>query len=131
MMEVFEGLDLPRPQVSLMPASDRLMLEWNARLPDGPGGAPLGVAVQISGAPVLNAARNGVDLKEVRIEDVRFAGLPRFLGLARIGDRKGMTLPDLPLMTLPPDRLRISDVAYAVTGIDVTYEGLRVDIAPK
>ncbi len=130
-LEVFKDLDTHRPEVSLMPASERLLLEWNFKLSDGPTGTPVGIAVELSGKPVLNAARNGIDLTQVRIEDVRLAGLLRFLGLARVVDRKGMTLPDLPLMTLPADRLRRSDVAYEATGVRVGYTGLKVDIVPR
>jgi hypothetical protein len=130
-MEMFKGLDVRRPEVSLMPASERLLLEWSFTLPDGPAGSPLGVAVELSGKPALNAARNGIDLAQVRIEDVRLAGLPRFLGLSRLVDQKGMTLPDLPLMTLPIDRLRQSDVAYVATGVGVGFFGLKVDIVPR
>ena len=42
-----------------------------------------------------------------------------------------MTLPDLPLMALPADRLRLSGVAYEATGVGVGFAGLRVDIAPR
>ena len=114
-----------------MPSSERLLLEWNFKLPDGPIGSPLGVAVELSGKPVLNSARSGIDLTQVRIEDVRLAGLPRFLGLARLVDQKGMTLPDLPLMTLPASRLRQSDVAYVATGVGVGFTGLTIDIVPR
>lgn len=130
-MEMFKGLELRRPEVSLMPVSGRLLLEWNFTLPDGPAGSPLGIAIALSGRPVLDAARNGIDLTQVQIEDVRLAGLPRFLGLARLADRKGMTLPDLPLMTLPIERLRQSDVAYEATGVGVGFTGLTIDIAPR
>ena len=130
-VEMFKDLDTRRPEVSLMPASERLLLEWNFKLSDGPTGTPVGIAVELSGKPVLNAARNGIDLTQVRVEDVRLAGLLRFLGLARVVDRKGMTLPDLPLMTLPADRLRRSDVAYEATGVRVGYTGLQVDLVPR
>jgi hypothetical protein len=129
--EMFKDLDTRRPEVSLMPASGRLLLEWNFKLPDGPTGSPPGIAVELSGKPVLNAARNGIDLTQVRIEDVRLAGLLRFLSLARLADQKGMTLPDLPLMTLPADRLRQSNVAYEATGVSVGYTGLKIDIVPR
>ncbi len=130
-MEVFKGADLRRPEVSLMPASERLQLGWNVKLPDGPTGAPIGVTVELSGKPVLNDARNGIDLADVRIEDVRFAGLPRFLSLARLGDKKGTALPDLPLMSLPAEKLRQDHVVYGATGVSVGYTGLKIDIAPK
>lgn len=130
-MEVFKGADVRRPEVALMPESGRLQLEWNVKLPDAPTGSSIGVAVDLSGKPVLNAARNGIDLSDVRIEDVRFAGLPRFLSLARLADKKGAALPDLPLMSLPADLLRRDQVAYGATGVSVGYMGLKIDIAPK
>ena len=130
-LELFKGLDARRPEVSLMPLSERLLLEWKFTLPDGPAGSPLGVAIELSGKPALNAARNGIDLTQVRIDDVRLAGLPRFLGLGRLADKKGMTLPDLPLMSLPVDRLRQSDVAYEAIGVGVGFTGLNIDIVPR
>jgi len=73
-------------------------------------------------------AGSGNDLTQVRIDDVRTTGLPRFLDLAWIVDRKGPTLPDLPPMTLPADRLRRSDVAYEETGVGEELTGPKVDI---
>ncbi len=131
MPEMFRELGTHRPEVSLMPASERLLLEWNFELPDGPTGRPVGIAVDLSGKPVLNAAGNGIDLTQVRIEDVRLAGLLRFLSLARLVDQKGMMLPDLPLMTLPADRLRRSNVAYVATGVAVGFTGLKIEIVPR
>jgi len=61
---------------------------------------------------------------------VRLAGLLRVPGLARVVDRTGMTLPDLPRRTSPADRLRRSDVACEATGVHVGYTGLKVDLAP-
>lgn len=130
-VEMFKDVDTRRPDVSLMPASQRLLLEWNFRLPDGPAGSPVGIAVELSGKPVLNAARNGIDLTEVRIEDLRLAGLLRFLSLPRLVGQKGVTLPDLPLIALPAERLRQSGVAYEATGVSVGYAGLKIDILPR
>lgn len=130
-MELFRGVELRRPAVALMPASERLQLTWEAKLLDGPTGKPISVAVELSGKPVLNAARNAIDLTEVRIEDVRLASLPRFLSLTWLTDRKGAALPDLPLMALPANLLQRDHVAYAATGVSVGYIGLKIDIAPK
>lgn len=130
-LQAFKGVDAPRPQVSLMPTAQRLQLAWAFTLPDGPAGVPMGVAVELTGTPVLNASRNGVDLTRVKVEDVRLSALPRFLGLGRFMDQKGLELPDLPLMMLPADRLRQGDVAYEATGVGVGYFGLKIDIVPR
>jgi hypothetical protein len=131
LLQAFRGIDAPRPQVSLMPTAQRLQLEWALTLPDGPAGVPMEVAVALTGSPVLNAARNGIDLTRVKVEDVRLSALPRFLGLGRFMDQKGLELPDMPLMTLPADRLRQSDVVYEATAVGVGYFGLKVDIVPR
>lgn len=136
-LEMFQGMDVRRPEVGLMPASNRLQLTWNVSLPgvvaQGPFGSPLAVGIVLSGNPVLNPARNGVDLRDVRLEDVRMAGVPRLFsfGLAQLNDRKGSALSDVPLLSLAPERLTRSAVAYQATGIEVTFTGLRIDIAPK
>ncbi len=131
--ELFKGLDIRRPEVALMPVSDRLQLTWNVRVPDGPTGSPLGVAVALAGKPVLNEARNGVTLTQVTIEDVRVTGVPALfnLGLAQLGERKGASLPDLPLLVLPAEQLTRNQVAYGATAVAVTFTGLRIDLEPR
>ena len=133
MFELLKGLDVRRPEVALMPVSDRLQLTWNVRVPNGPTSAPVGVGVVLAGKPELNATRSVILLTQVTLEDVRIPGAPaRFgFGLAQLGDRKGTKLPDLPLISLPADQLTRQHVAYGATGITVTYAGLRVDIEPK
>ncbi len=131
--ELFKGLDVRRPEVALMPVSDRLQLTWTVRVSDGPSGTPLGVAVALSGRPALNAARNGIKLTQVTLEDVRVTGVPMLfsLGLAQLGERKGASLPDLPLLALPAEEMTRRQVAYGATGVAVTFGGLRVDLEPK
>jgi hypothetical protein len=131
--ELFRGLDVRRPEVALMPISERLQLTWTVRVPDGPTNTPLGVAVALAGKPVLNAARSGVTLTEVTLEDVRMTGVPMLFsfGLAQLGERKGASLPDLPLIALPAEQMTRRQVAYAATGVAVTFSGLRVDLEPK
>ena len=133
MFELFKGLDVRRPEVALMPVSERLQLTWNVRVPDGPTSAPLGVAVSLAGKPVLNAAGNGINLTQVTLEDVRVTGAPILfgLGLAHLGERKGASLPDLPLVSLPAEQLTRRQVAYGATGVVVTFTGLRVDLDPR
>jgi len=131
--EMFKGLDMRRPEVALMPVSDRLQLTWTVRFPDGPTSTPLGVAVAVAGKPVLNAARNGVSLTQVTLEDVRVSGVPMLFsfGLAQLGERKGASLPDIPLISLPAEQLTRKQVAYGATAVAVTFSGLRVDLEPK
>jgi hypothetical protein len=136
-LKLFEGMDVRRPEVNLMPVSNRLALVWTVNVPGvvahSAFGDPLAVGIVLSGTPRLNPARNGVDLTDVRLEDVRMSGLPRLFGfgLQQLDGRKGAALPDLPLFPLPADRLTRAAVAYEVTGLEVTYQGLRIDIAPK
>jgi hypothetical protein len=131
--ELFKGLDVRRPEVALMPVSGRLQLTWNVRVPDGPTNAPLGVAVALAGKPTLNSVRSGVQLTEVTLEDVRVTGVPVLFsfGLAQLGERKGVALPDLPLISLPADKLTRKQVAYSATGVAVTFGGLRIDLEPR
>jgi hypothetical protein len=89
--------------------------------------------LEVSGKPVLNAARNGVNLSQVRVEDIRVPGLSSVLTLSGLLDLKGSerTLPDLPLVHLPEDKLVQQAVAYGATGVSVRYDGLQVELAPK
>lgn len=134
-MEVFKGLDLRRPEVGLMPATERLQLAWNVRLSGaGPETGLFGwltARIEVSGKPVLNAAGNGVTLTQVRVDDVRLGGVPRLFGFSQLVDRKGSTLPDFALIALPDSELRRADVVYRATAVAVSYQGLRVDIEPK
>jgi hypothetical protein len=138
MIEILRGLDVRRPEVAFMPVAGRVELAWYVTLPVEPAsgtlfGSNVGVAVVISGQPKLNPARTGIDLTDVKLDDVRALGLPRMLGfgLGAMTSRKGSTLPDLPLINFSPSLMRVADVAYGATALEVTYRGLRVDIAPR
>lgn len=135
LLEVFRGLELRRPEVGLMPAAERLQLAWNVRLPNTAPDAGLygwlNARIEVSGKPMLNAARNGVMLTQVTIDDVRLGGLPRMFGFSQLLERKGAALPDFALVALPEDELRRAGVVYRATAVAVSYRGLRVDIEPK
>jgi hypothetical protein len=136
--EVLKGTDARRPEIFTMPVSGRLQLDWNVSMPGVSdkeglyGSKSIGLAIALSGRPDLDEAGTTVLLREVRIDDIRVTGVPRLLsfGLTQLTDRKGMTIPDMPLFGIE-DQLRRGDVAYAASGVEVTYRGLRVDIAPK
>lgn len=140
LFEVLKGTEQRRPEISLMPVSGRLQLDWNVSMPgvsdkeqDGLyGNKAIGLAVALSGRPELDEAGTTVLLREVRIEDIRVTGVPRLLGfgLTQLTDRRGMTMPDLPLFGIE-DQLRRQNVAYAASGVEVSYRGLRVMIAPR
>jgi hypothetical protein len=140
LFEVLKGTEQRRPEISTMPVSGRLQLDWNVSMPgvsdkdkDGLyGNKAIGLAIALSGRPDLDEAGTTVLLREVRIEDIRVTGVPRLLsfGLTQLTDRKGMTIPDLPLFGIE-DQLRHADVAYAASSVEVGYRGLRVLIAPK
>lgn len=133
MFELLKGLDVRRPEVALMPVSDRLQLTWNVRLPDGQASPRVGLSLVVAGRPELNTARSGIVLTQVTLEDVRITGAPALYGygLAQLGEKKGAKLPDLPLISLPADQMTRQQVAYAATGVTVSYAGLRIDIEPR
>ncbi len=138
LFEVLKGTDARRPEISTMPVSGRLQLDWNVSMAGVSdkeglfGSKSIGLAVALSGRPDLDEAGTTVLLREVRVEDVRLTGVPRLLsfGLTQLTDRKGTTIPDMPLFGIE-DQLRRGDVAYSASGVEVTYRGLRVNIAPK
>jgi hypothetical protein len=140
LFEVFRGAEPRRPQVTLMPISGRLQLDWNVTLPGAGAQSPglfgqngVSVGVAVSGRPDLNEAGNAIVLRDMRLEDVRVSGVPRLLGfgLGQLTDRKGEGFPDIPLFALPPGQLRRFEVAYEATRVEVTYRGLRIGIAPR
>jgi hypothetical protein len=135
LLEVFRGLELRRPEVALMPASERLQLTWNVRLPNAAPDAGLhgwlNARIEVSGRPVLNPAGTGVVLTQVTIDDVRLGGLPRMFGFSQLLERKGATLPDFALIALPEEALKRGGVVYRATAVAVSWRGLRIDIEPK
>jgi len=137
LIEIFRGLDVRRPEVAFLPVAGRLELTWYLTMPaEGDGGlfgSTVGVAVAMTGQPALNAARTGIDLTDVKLDDVRVLGLPRLLGfgIGRLAERKGAPLPDVPLLSFRPAQMRVADVAYGATAVAVTFGGLRVDIEPR
>jgi len=138
LIEILRGLGTRRPEVAFMPVSGRVELAWNLAVPaDVQGGslfgASIGMAFIVTGRPELNEARTGIELKDVRLDDVRMIGLPRMLdfGLGRLSGKKGAALPDLPLYQFTPQQLRVAAVAYGPTAVEVGYGALDVRIEPR
>lgn len=136
LMEVARGLDARRPEVAFMPVAGRVELAWTLSLPAESGeltGVPVGVVMVTSGRPALDAKRSGIVLTDVTVDDVRVLGLPRLLGfgLGRLAERRNSRLPDMPLYQLTARQLRVADVVYGATTVEVTYDGLRIGIEPR
>jgi hypothetical protein len=126
-----EGLNISGPDVGFQTTAQRVELAWTAKLAEGPMGIPLSLRVAISGAPVLNAQQNGIDLADTRIEEVRMPSVP-FLNFdtKKFGEG-GDSLGTLPLLQFRPEELNRDGVVFQATGISLGTFGLRVDLTPK
>ncbi|MCE2969157.1 MAG: hypothetical protein LW847_02820 [Burkholderiales bacterium] len=117
------------PEVSVQVGAQRLVFAWTAPLTAT--ALPLSLRIAVSGVPVLNEARDGIDLADARVEEVSVTGVP-FLSLNRAADvDRGQTLGTLPLLRLRPDELTRDGVEYAPTALSVGSFGLRVELQPK
>ena len=132
--KVFKGMDglgITGPDVAFQTSAQRIELAWTAKLGEGPLGIPLTLRMSLSGAPVLNARNDGIDLADARVEDVRVPSIPLLnLNDASMG-RPGEGLGTLPLLLFRPDELNRDGVAYQATAVSLGTFGLRVDLAPK
>lgn len=125
-----DGLDLSGPEVGFQLNAQRVELAWTARLGDGPLGIPLSLRLALSGMPVLNAKRNGIDLDGVRIEEVRMPTVP----LLSIDTKKlnaGESLGTLPLLQFRPEELNRDGIVYLPADVTLDSFGLHVALAPK
>ena len=131
LFKAMEGLNISGPDVGFQTTAQRVELAWTAKLADGPMGIPLSLRIAISGAPVLNAQRNGIDLAETRIEEVRLPSVP-FINIdtKKIG-QGGDSLGTLPLLQFRPEELNRDGVIYQPTTLSLGTFGLRVDLEPK
>ena len=126
-----EALNVTGPEVGFQTVAQRVELAWSAKLADGPLGMPLTLSVSISGAPMLNAQRNGIDLADTRIEEVRLPSVP-FLNLdSKKLNTSGDSLGTLPLLQFRPEELNRDGVVYQATGLSLGTFGLRVELEPK
>jgi len=126
-----EGLEISGPDVGIQIQAERLQFGWTAKLAEAPLGIPLSVYVALSGKPALNAAGNGVDLLDARIEEVRMPMVP-FVSLdAKTLNQSGDSIGTLPLLAFRPDELSRDGVIYQARQLSVGVFGLRVDLVPK
>lgn len=127
----FDGLLINGPDVGIQSTAQRLEFAWTAKLKDGPLGIPLSIRATISGKPVLNAQRNGIELEDARVEEVRLPSIP-FLNLdTRKALKDGDTLGTIPLLQFRPEELNRDGIVYVPTTLSLGTFGLRVDLAPK
>jgi hypothetical protein len=126
-----EQANVTGPEVAFQLQAQRLELAWTARLPDGPMGVPLSLRLTLSGSPVLNEQKNGIDLADTRIEDIRIPTLP-FVNLDRGKlNATGTALGTLPLLQFRPEELTRDGIAYQPGAIELGTFGLRVELQPK
>ncbi len=127
----FDAFSITRPEVGFQPTAERLEFAWSARLNAGPLGLPLSVRATISGKPVLNAQRNGIDLEDARLEEIRLPSIP-FVNLdTRKALKEGDTLGTIPLLQFRPDELNRDGIVYVPTALSLGSFGLRADLSPK
>lgn len=126
-----ERLPITGPDVGFQVNAQRIELAWTAQLGEGPLGLPLSLRLALSGTPVLNQQRNGVDLADVRIEEVRVPAVPFFNLDTKKFQSGDDSLPTLPLLQFRPDELNRDGVVYQATDLALETFGLRVGLAAK
>ena len=132
--KIFGGLDafsITRPEVGFQPTAQRLEFAWTAKLNGSPLGLPISVRASVSGRPVLNAQRNGIDLEDARLEEIRLPSIP-FINLdTRKALKESDTLGTIPLLQFRPDELNRDGIVYVPTALSLGSFGLRADLTPK
>jgi hypothetical protein len=131
LLKGMEGLVLRGPDVGVQMQAQRLQFGWTARLAEGPMGMPLSLYVALSGRPVLNAAGNGLDLADARIEEVRVPVLPFIAFDSRSFNESGEAMGTLPLLAFRPDELHRDGVIYQAGVLSLGTFGVRVALIPK
>ena len=131
---IFGGFDvfsITRPEVGFQPTTERLEFAWTARPNGSPLGLPVSVRATVSGRPVLNAQRNGIDLEDVRLEEIRLPSIPFINVDTRKTLKAGDTLGTIPLLQFRPDELNRDGIVYVPTALSLGSFGLRADLIPK
>jgi hypothetical protein len=126
-----QGIAISGPEVGFQLGAQRLEFTWTASLTDRPFGLPLSIRATMSGRPVLNAQRNGIDLEDARVEEVRLPAIP-FINLdTRQMAKGGESLGTLPLLQFRPEELNRDGIVYAPTTLSLATFGLHVGLSPK
>lgn len=126
-----QGIAITGPEVGFQPGAQRIEFTWTASLTDRPFGLPLSVRATMSGRPVLNAQRNGIDLEDARVDEVRLPSIP-FLNLdTRQMAQGGESLGTLPLLQFRPEELNRDGIVYTPTTLSLASFGLQVGLSPK
>jgi hypothetical protein len=128
--ELFKGLEganFKGPEVGIATAAGRIELAWTAKLASGPLGVPLNLSATISGIPELNAARDGIDLADTRVEEVKMP----FIKLGSDKLKANAALGRVPLLTFDPAALNRDGVLYQAESVSLGSYGLRVNLARK
>lgn len=122
-----EGVDFTGPDVGFAVSAQRIEMIWSATLGDGPLGVPLKASLTISGAPQLNAAADGIDLVDARIERLKLP-LVSVGGDASAEDR---VLGRLPLLRFDEQELNRDGILYRAESVSLGTFGLRVSLVEK
>lgn len=122
-----EGANVEGPDVGFATNAGRIELAWTAKLASGPLGVPLKLSVAISGIPELNAARDGIDLADVRVEQVKMP----FIKMGSDKLKQNSSLGRLPLLAFDASQLNRDGVLYQAESVSLTSTGLRVNLARK
>jgi hypothetical protein len=125
-----DGVTITGPDVGFQLQAQRIEFAWTASVA-GPMGVPLSLRVSISGQPVLNEQKNGLDLADTRVEEVRLPSIPFVNFDRRSLQAPGTSLGTLPLLQFAPEELTRDGIVYQPTGVELGTFGLRVDLAPK
>jgi hypothetical protein len=131
-MSVF-NLKLTRPQLSLLPDTDRVALSLDADVAPPFAHRTWHGSVALSGHLVLDAARNAVLITEVKLDRISIDGVDasRQQQFADVANGiVGGVVGDTPIYTFHPEDLRFAGVQFMPTGIRTKADALVVTFAP-
>lgn len=131
-LELFD-IELTRPQLSIQPGTDRLALSMEANIAPPFTSQSWHGSLMLSGRLAIDTLRNGVFLRDARVERFEVAGIDgaRQRQVVKVGNiLMDKLIVDTPLYTFRPDDLRYGGVQFVPTRISTTPSGLRVTLEP-